>query len=609
MNTHSNVLDVPRQHGDKDFLGIDNYGKALEQFIKIAETPMTVAIQGEWGSGKTSMMNQIKGNLCDNEKEYHSIWLNTWQYSLFTDENTSMVRIIKGIFDQVVAIIDHDKKSPNPKIEASKKILGGILRGAVKMGSSMAGAGAVADEALKAVDSLGGQPEVDATVNDLRRELGLAIQEFIKEDNTRKGFLVFIDDLDRIEPVVAVNILELLKNIFDIEHCLFILAIDYDVVVKGLKPKFGEPTQKNEREFRSFFDKIIQLPFSMPVHGYKVDSFLINSLRKIAYFDEASLENEKVTTLISEMSSISVGKNPRAMKRLTNILSLIKIFNQLSDKADDENDQLFERVMNFGLICLQLAYPRIYEVLSSDTNIENWTMAKAESMGYEVLDEETIMKLKLQSEFDEEWEQFLYVICQEDPYLQNNALNISNLLNHVKSQRPANEKRDLSEIFDGLLALSAVTSVSIQKSSLGELKGRNEYFEGIEAWKQSKINKEGLNPEHMGIQTTIQVDDFYRKYCHDKGITPQVTYTGMVNFYIEGQRGAVLQTWTMKSGVINMVIDVPYDASYSTASNVHISQHSKKPTFLAKISSVDDFTAFLPELSKFMDQMVKRIKG
>lgn len=44
---------------------------------------------------------------------------------------------------------------------------------------------------------------------------------------------------------------------------MFVLAIDYDVVIKGLKPKFGELTDANEREFRSFFDKIIQLPFSM----------------------------------------------------------------------------------------------------------------------------------------------------------------------------------------------------------------------------------------------------------------------------------------------------------------------------------------------------------
>ena len=65
-----------------------------------------------------------------------------------------------------------------------------------------------------------------------------------------------MDDLDRIEPRDAVQVLELLKNIFNIPNCVFVLAIDYQVVVKGLKEKFGERTEENEWEFRAFFNPI-----------------------------------------------------------------------------------------------------------------------------------------------------------------------------------------------------------------------------------------------------------------------------------------------------------------------------------------------------------------
>ena len=58
--------------------------------------------------------------------------------------------------------------------------------------------------------------------------------------NPYKRVVFFIDDLDRINPVDAVEVLESLKNIFDIKDRIFILAIDYDVVVKGLEEKFGE---------------------------------------------------------------------------------------------------------------------------------------------------------------------------------------------------------------------------------------------------------------------------------------------------------------------------------------------------------------------------------
>lgn len=57
---------------------------------------------------------------------------------------------------------------------------------------------------------------------------------------------------------------------FDVRHCVFVLAIDYDVVVKGLEKKFGQKTEGNDREFRSFFDKLIQVPFSMPLSAYEI---------------------------------------------------------------------------------------------------------------------------------------------------------------------------------------------------------------------------------------------------------------------------------------------------------------------------------------------------
>ena len=51
-----------------------------------------------------------------------------------------------------------------------------------------------------------------------------------------------MDDLDRIPPGDAVEVLEALKNIFDIPNCIFILAIDYD-------ENAVELTKKNLKKF------------------------------------------------------------------------------------------------------------------------------------------------------------------------------------------------------------------------------------------------------------------------------------------------------------------------------------------------------------------------
>lgn len=56
----SSIIDVPRKHTQEDLFGIQVYQDALIQYIKLTDTPITIALQGEWGSGKTSLMNLLK---------------------------------------------------------------------------------------------------------------------------------------------------------------------------------------------------------------------------------------------------------------------------------------------------------------------------------------------------------------------------------------------------------------------------------------------------------------------------------------------------------------------------------------------------------------------
>lgn len=50
------------------------------------------------------------------------------------------------------------------------------------------------------------------------------------------------------------------------------LAIDYDVVVNGVRSKYGENV--SQEKCRSFFDKIIQLPFRLPVEHYSLNKLV-----------------------------------------------------------------------------------------------------------------------------------------------------------------------------------------------------------------------------------------------------------------------------------------------------------------------------------------------
>jgi predicted KAP-like P-loop ATPase len=484
MQKTSNIIDKPRKEGAEDLLGVDKYTDALIHFIESCQMPTTLAIQGEWGSGKTSLLNQIRHRLCEsalntkeinNEKPFYGIWVNTWQYSLMKSKDEALISIIGGLTNEILSIV---KEKHETKSRATINKVKGLFSKLGKVGAKAAATTVGLESDL--FDSLLESEEGEVNLLQFKQALQDAINECLEEDrksgNNNRGFIFFIDDLDRIDPPVAVEILELIKNIFEVENCLFVLAIDYEVVVKGLVPKFGPLTDKNEREFRSFFDKIIQLPFSMPVASYDVTKFLIHSLEDIGYIDDRVLQNEFLKEKLADLTLLSVGTNPRSLKRLINTLSLLNIIGKMEGGQEKE---VHELLINYALVCIQIAYPKIYELLNQEPAFREWTEQTAKKLRLPELTESQLIVLNTTSEFDEEWEKVLFRKCQQDPYMTSRSFQISQLLNYVIELVP--ENLNFSEEISRIIGFSAVTSVNLDVVPKAVSKGEKVRFEGFAA--------------------------------------------------------------------------------------------------------------------------------
>ena len=403
----SSIIDVPRKHTQDDLFGIQVYQNALIKYVKLTDTPITIALQGEWGSGKTSLMNMLRYNLCDvDNAPYFPIWINTWQYSLMKTPSQAIMSILEGIINQIGELNPNEQKW-----KESKRVIGGIFKKMAVVGTKVA-AGTVGLDKDIVDDVFESGSSAISDIVQLKQEIAKLIEDALAKDSSKQGFTFYIDDLDRIDPPVAVEILELLKNIFDLERCVFILAIDYDVVIKGLKPKFGELTDANEREFRSFFDKIIQLPFSMPVASYNVDTFLVDALGKIEFFTQSELADTELAEKLSEITRYSVGTNPRSLKRLTNTLALISIIYEEQKGGDSSTGTLLEKLVNYAMVCIQIAYPYIYNQLCEEPDFKSWNEKIASKLKLRPLTEDETERLNSTEEFDEEWEKVVFRMCQ-----------------------------------------------------------------------------------------------------------------------------------------------------------------------------------------------------
>ena len=555
----SNITDIPLLASDSnsDKLKIQNYIEALSTFISNSETPMTIAVQGEWGCGKTSLMNAIAGRVCVNyyqlgsrdigdvapasvnDQQYLGVWINTWQYSVLRNDSDAQISIIKGVARELSAHMNRLMGASSIVKEAGRKLLssiGGIALTAAKVGVGVAGVDPT---------SLSGLDEMIRTQENgpdyFREKLSEYIKEYLQEFNEKrrskknpvKGVIFFIDDLDRLDPPVAVQVLSLLKNLFEVPKCIFVLAIDYEVVVEGLVSRFGQRTDKNEREFRSFFDKIIQLSFRVPIETYQIDGLLKELLQGIGYCKSAYLRkdllDEKHSEFLESLVKLTVnscGRNPRSIKRMLNTLSLVReIHRKGANLLEQQNPELFLKLL-YAVVCIQSAYPRLYDELLKKPNLYDWIEDNSEDSVPDMTG--------VRQEFEElSSSDFVFENLLSDPWIRKRDKQIKALLLSImqlvmKDKLSQFEKdpnlyatvqslRTTKDYLDQIIRSSRLTFADI-----GEEEDENKEFSNIEEfvqyWSEQQIEESTLkNLEYFAnCFNKVFADSLEAEYIEDR---------------------------------------------------------------------------------------------
>ena len=334
-------VDLPIKHiKEEDALEVHKYVKGISNFIVECPTPMTIAIQGGWGSGKTSLMNLVEENIAGKNKPIINISVNTWQYSQFKMDDQLSISLIQNIIRKL-----------NQKAVSKKETIVYKGKDLLKLLSSIA-IYQVGGENASAIASNFSNPDISdfsSLVEKLKNDLDEYVDELIA--NQFERIVVYIDDLDRLEPKRAVELLEVLKNFFDCQHIVWVLAIDYDVIYRGVQAKY--PGISDEKS-KKFFDKLIQVPFQVPIQQYNIGGLVTKLLGK----DYSKEDNLKLVSLITQ----SIGRNPREIKRLFNTFILN------TKMMDDEKIDITQRIMLIAILTMQVAYEDVYNYLLSRRN-------------------------------------------------------------------------------------------------------------------------------------------------------------------------------------------------------------------------------------------------
>lgn len=194
-----------------------------------AEEAFAVAVNGSWGTGKTTFLHAIKGCLEKDEELFFEF--NAWNCR-------SPRQIIVDFFNEL-----REKLKPHYSALAAP-----LLQYADLL--SLAGA----PNSVQAVFNKWFPPENASQVK-------MKIRNALK--NLNKPVFVLIDDLDRLDTDEIFEVLRLIRNTANFPHLFFIVAFDRGYVINQLSKK-NVPSQ--------YLDKIFMVDFVLPLLG---DKFLL----------------------------------------------------------------------------------------------------------------------------------------------------------------------------------------------------------------------------------------------------------------------------------------------------------------------------------------------
>lgn len=453
--------DIPISTQKEDQFDLLHYVKGLSEFIRSSEKPVTISIQGEWGSGKTSLMNMLEDELCRNEsKEYSSIWVNTWDYFLENDHDAAVNKLVMTIISAI------ESKYKNVRCGKTKEeIIKDFKNFSLKFSKAVLGfAGKDSDSGNAFLEEYFG-PDTTINIREIRRKFESFITEIIEGSNGVAGeaLIIFVDDLDRIRPKLAVTILEALKILFDIKHCVFIIAIDYEVVAKGVEEKYGAAENSGRDISRAYFDKLIQLPFVMPTVKYKITDMVMERLREMKFMNTEHDYRVHKNDII-EIIKLTTNNNPRTIKRLLNMLQLMTIM----DRVRLDNNSAYYQLLEMLLVAMQLAYPTIYQLMQSNEDFTSWK----KNILINIQDKTIHEGARESFDIDCEWKEVVYLLTLNDPMLRMNYNKVSRLLELFR--KLASKCEEANEYIDEIFGVISMTDVNAN-SMLHNIYNGHEY--------------------------------------------------------------------------------------------------------------------------------------
>lgn len=257
------------------------------------DQPVTVGVHGDWGAGKSSVLEMIEAGF-EGEVKVLCLKFNGWRFQGFEDAKIALIEgIVTGLIEKRPALtkagetvkdvfrrIDWLKMAkkagglaftafsgiPTPdQIHTAVSVLEGFLADPGKL--------ATKDNVEAAIDSVKDllKPKGDGDSTNVPEEINAFRKAFddLLEKAGVEQLVVLIDDLDRCLPDTAIETLEAVRLFVFTSRTAFVVAADEAMIEYAVRKHFPDlpDTTGPQTYARNYLEKLIQVPFRIPALG------------------------------------------------------------------------------------------------------------------------------------------------------------------------------------------------------------------------------------------------------------------------------------------------------------------------------------------------------
>lgn len=352
-----------KKYSEWDTLGFSEILDKYCDLFDAIEPPLTVGLYGRWGSGKTQMLLGMEQVL--QQRDYITVLFDAWKYK---NESNLILPIMSEI----------GRRFPGKKEEIkgkAGKVLG--TSAYVMLNHFMKERIGIdiedVEKGLKAIESEYGKlyQEYADKIHQMEKEFESFVDKVLDNGkDKKKALIIFVDNLDRCLPEVTINLLEDISRFFHVGRCIFVLAIDREMIVCGLELRYPQFDGIN------YLEKIIQIGIKMPAPtgGDKNDAcyhFMKRYEKALGYTEDSKQGDSRdniykvIKDQVQELFTRGLLNNPRRIERVINkllILNKLKGFD-IEKKNEDAS-------MTILLLILLDYFPKVYESLIRDEDFE-----------------------------------------------------------------------------------------------------------------------------------------------------------------------------------------------------------------------------------------------